>query len=242
MDFMNIHLSRYGHGIPLVFFHGWGFDSQIWLPLVPDLKETYQLILVDLPGFGLTSMMDWSEFKKRLLALLPNQFALAGWSMGGLYATRLAIEEPDRVSHLLNITSSPRFITDFLWPGVPKEVFVTFHNNLSSDLQGTLSEFITLQLNKSNIDFVSGNPPTSLGLKSGLDILESWDLREGLKSLKQPTFFLFGRLDPITPVKTMKVMELLYPNFKYQVLNKSAHMPFLSHQKEFIIEVLGFIK
>ena len=77
---MNINIERYGQGKPLVFFHGWGFDSQIWLPLIPFFKDSYQLILVDLPGFGFTSMMDWQTFKVNLLPLLPPQFALAGWS------------------------------------------------------------------------------------------------------------------------------------------------------------------
>ncbi len=105
---MKIHFNTYGNGKALVFFHGWGFDSQIWQPLIPFLKDYYRLIFVDLPGFGHTPKMDWEFFKKSLLIQLPNQFALAGWSMGGLFSMRLAIEEPDRVVNLLNICSSPR--------------------------------------------------------------------------------------------------------------------------------------
>lgn len=241
MPYMNINLTSYGQGTPLVFFHGWGFDSQIWLPLVPELKAHYQLILVDLPGFGLTSMMEWPEFKKSLLTILPLRFAVAGWSMGGLYATRLAAEEPQRVQCLLNISSSPRFITDSLWPGVSKEVFINFYNNLSSNLTATLNEFIALQINKTKVCLQHGTPPSVLGLKSGLQILDTWDLREELKKLEMPTCYLFGRLDPITSVKTMQTMKSDYPNFKYVLFHKSAHMPFLSHKKEFIDEVLGFI-
>ncbi|HAT9096795.1 TPA: pimelyl-ACP methyl ester esterase, partial [Legionella pneumophila subsp. pneumophila] len=43
---MNIHLDKYGQGMPLVLFHGWGFDSQIWQPIIPYLKPKYQIILV----------------------------------------------------------------------------------------------------------------------------------------------------------------------------------------------------
>ena len=136
---MNIHLTSYGQGIPLVFFHGWGFDSQIWLPLVPELKAFYHVILVDLPGFGLTSMMDWFEFKTKLLASLPHQFALVGWSMGGLYSMRLALEEPERVNYLLNIATSPRFLSDNLWPGLSKEVLFNFYNKLLANTDDALS-------------------------------------------------------------------------------------------------------
>lgn len=239
---MNIHLDKYGQGIPLVFFHGWGFDCQIWLPLVHYLKPNYQIILVDLPGFGLTSMMEWDDFKKKLFDQLPDEFALVGWSMGGLYATRLAIEEPDRIHCLLNVTSSPRFIADANWPGVEQEVFIKFYNNLSKDINKTLNEFLSLQLGNMELDFKLGHTPSVEGLEFGLKALGTWDLREDLKKLSVPTAYLFGRLDPITPVKTMKVMEEIYPDFNYVLFNKAAHMPFLSHTDLFVKTINEFVK
>ncbi len=239
---MNIHIKHFGTGIPVVFFHGWGFDQHIWSSLIPQLQDKYQLILVDLPGFGLTEMMDWLTFKEYLLEFLPDEFAVVGWSMGGLYATRLAIEEPNKVLYLLNITSSPRFIAETSWPGVAKEVFAHFYKNLSLDIDKTLKEFIALQVNKRTVQFSLGATPSREGLDYGLSILDEWDLREGIKGLIQPTCYMFGRLDPITPVKTMQAMQEHYPNFKYILFNKAAHMPFLSHTELFIKEVLEFIK
>ncbi|MFI4919006.1 MAG: alpha/beta fold hydrolase [Legionellales bacterium] len=239
---MSIHSTCHGRGIPLVLFHGWGFDSQIWLPLMPQLQEFYQIILVDLPGFGMSSMMDWPTFKNELLTLLPTQFVLAGWSLGGLYAMRVAIEAPARVMSLLSIASSPCFIANGIWPGVAKEVFKTFHQKLSTDLKATLSGFVALQANNKSLDFVQEHLPSQAGLESGLMVLDSWDLREALKTIAVPTCFIFGRLDRITPVKTMQSMQLLYPNFKYVLFHKSGHMPFLSQPEDFITEVLGLIQ
>lgn len=239
---MNIQIARYGEGLPLVFFHGWAFDSTIWLPIVPILKQFYQVILVDLPGFGATPMMNWFEFKDQLLTALPEKFALAGWSLGGLYAMRLAIEVPERIYSLLNIASSPRFIAEASWPGVPKDVFLNFYNNLSLDPGATIKEFVALQSNKTKIEVELGHLPSESGLKSGLDMLDTWDLREQLIHNKIPTCFMFGRLDPITSVKTMNAMRDRYSEFQYILFNKAAHMPFLSHQDEFIRELRGFIQ
>jgi pimeloyl-[acyl-carrier protein] methyl ester esterase len=238
---MKIHITRYGSGLPLVFFHGWGFDSQIWQSLVPYFIEYCEIILVDLPGFGLSPMQDWCAFKKNLLAILPPKFILSGWSMGGLFATRLAVEEQDRIIKLINITSSPRFISDFEWPGVSKEVFVTFYQNLVQDVNKTLQDFINLQLNKKTFQLPSGSLPSKEGLEAGLEILDDWDLRGRLTELKIPTCFMFGRLDPITPVKTMYFMQSIYPDFKYVLFNKAAHMPFLSHTELFVNEFSEFI-
>ncbi|WP_454783793.1 alpha/beta fold hydrolase [Legionella sp. WA2024007413] len=241
---MNINIHSYGEGYPLVFFHGWGFDSQIWSPLIPKLLMHYQLILVDLPGFGYTTIMDWDLFKTRLVNQLPEKFALIGWSMGGLYATRLATEEPDRVDYLINITSSPRFLNSELWPGVSPEVFRNFYKRLSEEPHATLKEFLELNGLTANKEFppLPNQLPSQEGLELGLKSLESWDLREELKQFSKPTCFIFGRLDPIVPIKTMNFMQLVYPNVHLVLFKRAAHMPFLSHTDLFIDELRGFIK
>jgi pimeloyl-[acyl-carrier protein] methyl ester esterase len=162
--------------------------------------------------------------------------------MGGLYATRLALEEPNKVQCLVNVTSSPKFIGDELWPGVPKEVFINFYKSLSVDADSSLRDFIALQTNKQQNSIELGCLPSKEGLALGMDILKCWDLREALKHLSVPTCYMFGRLDPITPIKTMNVMQQSYPNFNYILFNKAAHMPFLSHQELFIDEFLRLIK
>lgn len=240
---MTIHSKIYGQGKPLVLFHGWGFDHRIWLSLVPHLKDHYQLILVDLPGFGCTELMEWALFKKQLLNMLPPQFCLLGWSMGGLYAMRLAIEDPLRVDRLVNIASSPRFVQDDLWPGISRDALNTFHSNLALDSEKTLNEFIALQLlNKRSVVDHYSMLASPEGLKSGLSVLDLWDLRTSLSLLRQPVCFMFGRLDPITPAQTMTAMQAAYPDFKYILFKKAAHMPFLSHPELFMDALLEFIQ
>jgi len=232
-------LHIYGKGKPLVFFHGWGFDAQIWLPLVPLLSDHYQLYLVDLPGFGLTPPMTWDEFKLELLTHLPSTFALIGWSMGGLFATRLAIEEPDRVSHLIMVASSPCFIGNNDWPGVGLNLFKTFFQNLVLNPQQTLQDFMTLQLQGQNVQL--GRAPSLPGLLSGLNILMSWDLRQDVSLLQMPVSYMFGRFDSIVPRTTMETMQASFPHFQYTLFPKAAHVPFLSHPTEFITAINGVI-
>lgn len=72
---------------------------------------------------------------------------------------------------------------DGLWPGVAKNVFLNFYRNLSTDINKTLYEFIALQLNNDKFKFVLGVPPSPEGLEKGLTVLDTWDLREGIKIL-----------------------------------------------------------
>lgn len=240
--YMNIHLTRQGQGQPLVFFHGWGFDSTIWNSLKFSLHQQYEIILVDLPGFGLSKLQDWNEFKANLLTLLPEQFSVIGWSLGGLYATKLAIEEPRKVQHLVNIASSPRFIIDEIWPGVPPEILSNFHAKLSLDKESVLKDFLALQVSKQLSSIQLGSIPSEEGLSLGLTVLETWDLRKYLDTIQLPTCYMFGKLDRITPVKTLVALQQKYPQFHYILFEKAAHMPFLSHQHLFIEELLRFIK
>ena len=220
-----------------MLFHGWGFNHQIWNDLVPHLQEEYTLYLVDLPGFGRSDLMEWHDFKRLLLLQLPEQFAVLGWSMGGLYAMRLALEEKDRVSHLIAIASSPYFIQELHWPGIDPLIFAGFAASLQSAPAKTLSEFIALQAGNYIFSMDSELP----GLQAGLESLTNWDFRKALIDYDKPTCFVFGRLDSIVPFKTLFVMQCDYPQFIYYSLKAAAHMPFLSHQSDFISIIREFL-
>ena len=234
------HILIHGKGDPLVLFHGWGFDAQIWLPLLPALMPHYQLYLVDLPGFGLTPPMEWDAFKSGLMQQLPSKFALIGWSMGGLMATRLALEAPSRVSHLINVASSPRFIRAQHWPGVNRDLFNVFYQDLVTNSAQTLQQFIELQLQGQ--PFEVSHAPSLSGLQAGLDWLVHCDHREALKTLHQPICYMFGRLDTIVPRMLHTTMLKQYPNIHCVLFPKAAHAPFLSHPDEFMQALQGFLK
>lgn len=235
---MNINVTCHGKGTPLVFFHGWGYDSLIWHSLIPLLSTHYRLYLVDLPGFGASDLLDWEDFKTVLLKQLPQQFAVIGWSLGGLFAARLSIEVPHRVTQLFNIASSPRFIQDTDWPGSERSVFQTFYANLLASPAKALNQFMGLQWQGFH---TPSKIPSLASLTAGLDVLLTWDLRASLNDLTIPVCFLFGRLDRVIPRSIMTAMQTYYPQFEYHVLNQAAHVPFLSHQAEFLDVFIRFL-
>lgn len=249
---MKIHCTVYGQGRPLVFFHGWGFDQSVWSSLRDVLMVDYRVYLVDLPGFGLSPMMGWSSFKSELLEIVPNPFALAGWSMGGLLATRFASESPEHLTHLINIATSPRFVQEEQWPGIDKHLFNAFYQNLLCDPIEVLSEFIAIQLNIPRIELRTHPLPNNIlkrfershsteALSGGLNILLNWDMREALSQLTIPVCYLFGRLDKVVPKATYTMMMQQFPAFNYVLFPKAGHVPFLSHQTLFVQELNRFL-
>lgn len=239
---MKISYTVHGTGKSLVLFHGWGFDSQVWQSIVPRLSDRYRLYLVDLPGFGYSEAMGWDDFKSELSQYLPDCFAVAGWSLGGLFATRLAVEMSNRVTHLVNIASTPSFIRENDWPGVEPQILDTFYQRLVQDAAGVLSQFTELQLKGHDIKInVSAQLPCSTSLQAGLNVLSQWDLRQELLTITQPVCYIFGRLDSITPRALMSTMRTLYPNFHYHMISKASHIPFLSHTDEFVSHMDEFL-
>lgn len=230
-----MHITKHGKGYPLVLFHGWGFDGLIFNDLVLSLVNLkFQLYVVDLPGFGLTPLMSFDDFLSALLDKLPNKFAISGWSMGGLWATKLCVEADSRVSHLINIASSPCFIKKNNWSGIELSVLDKFYKQLRISPEKTLEEFILLQTGDRSFIKPKSNLLVENGLKFGLDTLLNWDLRDALTEIKIPVCYVFGRRDAIVPRRVMQHMQINYPDFRYVLLNDAAHVPFLSHQDEIV--------
>ena len=236
MSHLNIH--SYGQGTPIVWLHGWGFDSQIWLDLLPnllDLPKKLHIFLVDLPGFGASDNMSWETFKTTLLANLPAQFHLIGWSLGGLFATRLATEAPYRVLQLLQITSSPYFLQQPDWAGIAPATLQDFYQRFAAHPDLSRQQFIQAQTLTQDIDKFQQKSPINLsGLEQGLTILKDWDLRAHLAQVTLPVAYLFGRLDRIVPFQVYQQMQQQYPLFDYTLFAKAGHMPFLSHKEAFL--------
>jgi 4,5:9,10-diseco-3-hydroxy-5,9,17-trioxoandrosta-1(10),2-diene-4-oate hydrolase len=109
-------LTRYltaGEGAPLVLLHALGESVLDWQWVLSTLVRSYRVYAPDLPGFGGSAkpVADYSpaffaRFAATLLdALELEHSAVAGNSLGGLVALRLALSEPERVSALCLIDS-----------------------------------------------------------------------------------------------------------------------------------------
>ncbi len=95
---------------PLVLLHPFPFDRSYWRPQLADLADLVPLIAVDLPGFGSSpplpgepSLDAWADAVEATLAarLGERPAVVAGLSMGGYVALRLAARHPARIEALV---------------------------------------------------------------------------------------------------------------------------------------------
>ena len=97
-------LSRCGDGPPLVLLHGLGLSRQSWEPVLPALATQFDVLAVDLPGFGDSAPLppDVEPHPRALAQAVANALDawgielphVAGNSLGGWVALELAELRP----------------------------------------------------------------------------------------------------------------------------------------------------
>ncbi|MEI6896531.1 MAG: pimeloyl-ACP methyl ester esterase BioH [Psychromonas sp.] len=249
-----LHCHVVGQGPALVLIHGWGVNAAVWEPVVETLSAHFCLYLVDLPGFGESPPLDDYSLKsisEAILAVLPESAIWCGWSLGGLIATYAAINYPQKITKIIQVSSSIKFVADLKWPGVDVSVFDHFLFGLQSHPQKTLTRFIALQAmgcatarQDSSLfkKLLSGSKaPDHEALLAGLKLLSESDLRPSFARLCQPCLSLFGKFDTLVPLQTSQEMALLAPTLQLQVFEKSSHAPFISESALFCQTIIDFI-
>lgn len=105
-----------GGGAPLLLVNGYAATAADWDPaMLARLSRSFEVICPDNRGMGDSELgegeLTVASMAADLLALLDelelDRLPVAGWSMGGFVAQRLAIDHPGRVSGLVLAGTNP---------------------------------------------------------------------------------------------------------------------------------------
>ena len=239
---MQLYTQTSGTGPDLVLVHGWGLHGGIWGRFVPLLETHFRVTCVDLPGHGRS---DWQgeetldAMTEAVLSVAPAPAAWLGWSLGGLVATRAALMAPGKVTALVTIASSPCFVRK---PGRQSATLPllldTFAAELAQDYVRTLNRFLALQVRGSNhygevlktlrALLLAHGEPDAAGLRAGLEVLRTADLRDSLRDIGCPTLLLMGERDTLVPVNAGHAASELFRNAQLEVIEGVGHAPFIA--------------
>lgn len=241
----------------LIVVHGWGMHSLVWDDVMPALLERFQVTVVDLPGFGRSPMpagdytLDY--LLEHVMAVAPAKAVWLGWSLGGMVAMRAASRFPERVTGLITVASTPRFVADDQWPlAMTEEVLQAFYTVLLEDAEGTLIRFLSLQCKGSerikddiralkDLVYFHGIPAKK-ALRCGLEILKEADLRADLPQIQCPALHVFGERDHLVPVGVSDAVRALQPAAQTAVIKGVAHLPFLTAPDLFMAACNDFLQ
>ncbi len=233
-----------GQGRDLVLVHGWGMNGGVWEPLATSLAPDFRVTVIELPGHGdsdyetsLNSLDDWSY---SLLNAAPEQAVWLGWSLGGQLAMNAALLAPERISALILMASTPRFVQGEDWPhALSADTFLQFREQLLADPAATLRRFLAIQVRGAEHERETlkqlkqamrhRREPKVEALEDGLQLLLETDLRSSMVDLQPPSLWALGGRDTMVLEGLVDELPKLLPQAEIQLLDKAAHTPFLSH-------------
>ena len=111
---LNYHQFGPENGPPVIMLHGWGQSLQSLIPLGQLLSDQARVHLIDLPGFGGSSLVseDWgtAEYADFIAAFMNERniekASILGHSFGGRVALQLAAKCPGRIDSLILISAA----------------------------------------------------------------------------------------------------------------------------------------
>lgn len=119
-DGVALHVRRAGQGAPLLLLHGHPQTHAMWHRVAPRLAESFQVVLVDLRGYGDSGRPEAGErsaaYAKREMALDAlhvmrelghARFQVLAHDRGARVAHRLALDHPQAVERLLLLDIAP---------------------------------------------------------------------------------------------------------------------------------------
>jgi len=242
-----------GEGPRLGCLHGWGLNADVWRPLADRLAGELTVQALDLPGHGRSEpgVMGLNNWADAVAEALDGPAVVLGWSLGGVVALNLARRHPARVQGLVLMATLPRMLRGRDWPwGMRASAVAETARGLERDYVSTLQEFLMMQvlaepgarrLVRALRTQLLDRPPDPDGLRHGLDLLYEADLRHALPALDLPVLLVAGERDRICHPEGMAWTAERLPDARLWRVERAAHAPFLSHEREFGRRVAEFV-
>ena len=137
-----------GVAAEIALVHGWAMSPRVYAALEASLHGQVVRTLA-LPGHEgappvrAARLEDWAD---ALAAGLADASVLVGWSLGAMLALDIACRHPHKVSRLVLLAGTARFVADDTgWPGLQADVVEAFQRDYASAPAATLARFLALQ-------------------------------------------------------------------------------------------------
>lgn len=243
-----------GEGKPLILLHGWGSNGQVIWPLAEQLSSLRQCYVLDLPGFGDSSVPnkpwavdDYADMVQQFIADLGLEKAdLLVHSFGGRIALKLCAraEAQNSIGKVL-ITggagmkpkrSASYYLKKYTAKAL-KAPFMLLPPILREKALDTLrSTSLWKALGSSDYSKLSGVMRETF-VKTVTEYLEPC-----LPNIPHEVLLLWGRNDEAAPLYQAKRMEQGIPEAALVVIDHAGHYAFLDRPSHFVSIAKAFFE
>ena len=206
---VEVYYAVYGEGAPIVLLHGGLMSGSSWGPILDTLTEKHQVVTVDLQGHGHTLPFDrpmtfeaMADDVAGIIEYLKlDKPAVMGYSLGATTALRLAIQHPNLVSKLINVSAPYNFA----------EGWHDYNLEGMRSMTGAMAEGM---MQSPMYAMYAAEAPDAKNFPVLLDkvgdmMRAGFDYSEDVKQLKVPTMLVYADWDAVRISHAAKFFELL---------------------------------
>lgn len=229
--------SDTGAGDPVVCLHGIGGDDRSFAEMGSNLSDRFRVIAWNMPGyrgaerqspFSFAALSDSLTDFLQLMEL--GSATLVGHSIGGMLAMEQALRDPQTVNRLVLIGTTPAFggrddsfkdafLKDRLAPLDAGQTMAEMAVEAAPYLTGPTAGPDTHALVAQTL----ADTPEPVW-RDILACLVTFNRRDDLDRITQPTLLLSGGHDRNAPPKTMEKMATKLSDARYKTLPEAGHM------------------
>lgn len=248
---INYEISGPDKNPPLLLIHGAFCSSKDFKNIIEPLSKKYRVVVLDLPGFGLSSKEPNISYSRKNLATVCNQFmnslgykkySVLGHSMGGEIALNMASQYKDNIDKMILVDSAGLINSQKninLPPWVVKELTINYYGEFLAQVK-KLNSILNINFDTAQKNLYYNRMISPDTLKAIHSTDDSGSIKNAIKDIKTPTLIIWGGKDKIIPVTNGYELNNMLSSSSLIIFENSGHSPFVEAEDLFIKEVLKF--
>ena len=222
----DMNVEACGSGTPIVFIHGAGGSTLLWLLQKVYFEKTNRVVLVDLPGHGksdgdsFNSIEVYAEAIKKVLEESGAAPAhIVGHSMGGAIAMHLAIAYPGLLKGLILIGTGAKLkvypdILEGALKDKEKTARMIIDTAFSPAMPAALKEKVLAEYLKNDARTIFND----------FTACDSFNYMGSLGNITAPTLVMCGTEDLFTPEKYSRYLAENISGAALEIIEGAGHM------------------
>jgi len=221
-----MNVETYGNGIPIVFIHGAGGSTLSWLAQKAHFEKLNRVVLVDLPGHGRSggdSSASIEACAEAVAGALEDSACgpayIAGHSMGGAIAMRLALSHPEVVKGLILIGTGARLK---VYPEILQGILRDKGGTARTILDTAFSDTVPAALkDKVFAEYMKNDART---IFNDFTACDGFNVMGDIGAITVPTLVVCGMADRFTPPGYSRYLAENIAGAHLELIQNTGHM------------------